>query len=135
MEGAMFLKRLTRAKDGKQHTYWSLVESQRTARGPRHRVVSYLGELRTSEQAGWAEVRRLLDQVGPDTLPMFPETEPVPEAVHVQVRGVRVHGTREFGDVWLGWKLWQMLKLDECFNACLPGGRGDVPWAMMGGGR
>ena len=131
MEGAMFLKRLTRTKDGKRHQYWALVESVRTARGPRHRVVSYLGELRASEQAGWADVRRLLDHAGPETLPLCPETEPVPEAVHVHLRGVRVAGTREFGDVYLGWKLWQMLKLDECLSACLPGGREDVPWSLM----
>jgi hypothetical protein len=131
MEGGMFLKRLTRTKDGKRHQYWALVESVRTARGPRHRVVTYLGELRAGQQAGWAEVRRLLDQVGPDTMPLFPETEPVPEAVHVHLRGVRVQGVREFGDVYLGWRIWQMLKLDECLSACLPSGREDVPWSLM----
>lgn len=30
----MFLKRCTRTKDGKPHTYWQLVESYRTVRGP-----------------------------------------------------------------------------------------------------
>ena len=38
----MFLKRLERRKSGKGHTYWALVESIRTARGSRHRVVAYL---------------------------------------------------------------------------------------------
>ena len=41
----MFLKRLERRKNGKKHTYWPLVESIRTERGSRHRVVAYLGEL------------------------------------------------------------------------------------------
>ena len=40
----MFLKRCTRKKDGKPHTYWQLVESYRTPRGSRHRVVAYLGD-------------------------------------------------------------------------------------------
>ncbi len=37
----MFLKRLQRRKNGKGHTYWALVESIRTAKGSRHRVVAY----------------------------------------------------------------------------------------------
>jgi len=32
-------------KDGKRHAYWALVESFRTDRGPRQRVVAYLGRL------------------------------------------------------------------------------------------
>jgi len=36
----MFLKRCERRKGGKKHTYWVLVESYRTPRGSRHRVVA-----------------------------------------------------------------------------------------------
>lgn len=32
-------------KNGKRHAYWALVESYRTERGPRQRVVAYLGQL------------------------------------------------------------------------------------------
>ena len=35
----------TRKKDGKQHRYWSLVETVRTPDGPRQRRLCYLGEL------------------------------------------------------------------------------------------
>jgi hypothetical protein len=35
--------------------YWALVESYRTAQGSRQRVVAYLGELKPSEQDGWAK--------------------------------------------------------------------------------
>ena len=31
----MYLRRCYRRKDGKRHAYWALVESYRTARGPR----------------------------------------------------------------------------------------------------
>jgi hypothetical protein len=41
----MFIRKLTRKKDGKTHAYWALVESYRTARGPRQRIISYLGEI------------------------------------------------------------------------------------------
>ena len=42
----MFLKRLLRRKGRKSHTYWALVESIRTAKGSRQRVVAYLGTLK-----------------------------------------------------------------------------------------
>src|SRR4029077_8627490 len=58
----MFLRRCERRKDGKVHTYWALVESHRTAKGSRQRVVAYLGELKPSERAGWAELGRRLDR-------------------------------------------------------------------------
>jgi hypothetical protein len=48
----MFLRRCHRGKNGKQHIYWALVESIRTAVGSRQRVVAYLGELAGGEQKG-----------------------------------------------------------------------------------
>ena len=54
----MFLKRLERRKSGKGHTYWALVGSIRTAKGSRHRVVAYLGELKRSEKNGWGQLCR-----------------------------------------------------------------------------
>jgi len=37
----MYVRRCYREKNGKRHAYWALVESYRTARGPRQRVVTY----------------------------------------------------------------------------------------------
>ena len=54
----MLLRRYQRKKDGKVHSYWALVESYRTAKGSRQRVVSYLGELQAGEQNGWAQLGR-----------------------------------------------------------------------------
>ncbi|PYV17171.1 MAG: hypothetical protein DMG21_09250 [Acidobacteria bacterium] len=47
----MYLRRHARAKDGKEYTYWSLVETVRTPDGPRQRALCYLGELNGSVQA------------------------------------------------------------------------------------
>ena len=47
----MFLRRYTRTKDGKTHTYYALVESVRTDAGPRQHTVAYLGELNHDEQS------------------------------------------------------------------------------------
>jgi len=49
----MFLRPHPRSKDGKNHIYWSLVETVRTADGPRQRALRYLRELNGSAQARW----------------------------------------------------------------------------------
>jgi hypothetical protein len=41
----MYIRRCYRKKDGKRHAYWALVESYRTVRGPRQRVVAWLGAM------------------------------------------------------------------------------------------
>src|SRR3974390_398863 len=41
----MYLRRCYREKEGKRHAYWALVESYRTVRGPRQRVVAWLGAM------------------------------------------------------------------------------------------
>jgi hypothetical protein len=51
----MYLRPCYRMKDGKRHAYWALVESYRTARGPRQRVVSWLGAM---DERGRLAVRR-----------------------------------------------------------------------------
>jgi hypothetical protein len=49
----VFLKVHHRSKDGKDHHYYSLVESVRTSRGPQHRTLAYLGELNSSTESAW----------------------------------------------------------------------------------
>ena len=51
----MFLRRYQRTKDGKAHTYFALVESVRTERGPRQRVVAQLGELTEDQRHRWQQ--------------------------------------------------------------------------------
>ena len=106
----MFLKRIrVTSKEGKRRTYWALVKSVRTARGPRHQVVSYLGELQAGEKNEWANLARIVNNRPISRLPLFdtPEmTEPVPEMIEVRVCGVRVERTRDFGNVYLALTLW-----------------------------
>jgi hypothetical protein len=42
---AMFLRKCRKVVDGAAYTYWQLLESYRTERGPRQRIVGYLGEM------------------------------------------------------------------------------------------
>jgi transposase len=135
--GTVFLKRCSRRKCGKDHVYWQLVESYRTPRGSRHRVVAYVGELSKAERRGWARLVRTLDGKAASAarqLFLFeppPDDDPVPETVRVRVNGVRVEGTCDFGDVFLALALWRMLGLDEVFEEELPEGREEVPWHLM----
>jgi len=45
----MHLQRCGPSKSSNQHVYWELVESYRTERGPRQRIVAYLGDINQSE--------------------------------------------------------------------------------------
>ncbi|HPM23657.1 MAG TPA: hypothetical protein PLP66_07100 [Phycisphaerae bacterium] len=61
----MFLRRYERKKNGKGHVYWALVESIRTARGSRQKVVAYLGDVKKGTRTGWAALgRRLTRRTG-----------------------------------------------------------------------
>lgn len=133
----MFLKRCERRKGSKTHEYWALVESIRTARGPRHRVVGYLGELAKGERRGWGRLATLLDgKAAQEARQMWlfespDDDEPVPEVVDVELKGVRVEKTRDFGDVFLGLTLWKMLGLGDLLDKEIPRGTADVPWGHM----
>lgn len=135
----MFLKRCARKKNGKPHTYWQLVESYRTPRGPRHRVVAYLGELDASEHRGWGRLALHLDgkaAVKAQQLMLFDtvdthNNDPVPQYVEVDLKDVRVEQTRDFGDVFLALTLWRIMGFDELFSKNLPAGREEVSWSLM----
>jgi len=122
----MYLRRCFRKKDGKRHAYWALVESHRTARGPRQRVVAYLGEM---DERGRVGVERCASECRGYQPGLFAATEP--EWVEVDLKRVRVERSRRFGGVWLGQQLLRRLELDRFLEETLPGGREQIPWAVM----
>ena len=60
----MYLRPHSRSKDGKVHAYWSLVETVRTADGPRQKTLCYLGELNGSAQARWVKTVEVFNEQG-----------------------------------------------------------------------
>jgi len=132
---AMFLKRLERRKNGKGHTYWALVESYRTEKGSRHRVVAYLGELKKSEKNGWAQLcHQLNGKARPQPSLFDPPHYDDPtddEPVLVKLKNVRLQRLRDFGDVWLALGLWRLLGLDQLLSSLTPSGREEVPWEQV----
>ena len=131
----MFLRKLRVHKDGKEHGYWSLVETVRTADGPRQRTLCYLGELNGSAHARWQKTVEVFNEHGESTqLKMFPSEAEVPDdpnVARVLVKKVRVERARRFGDCYLGLELWKRLGLDEFFAQHLDGDDTDVAWSRV----
>jgi transposase len=132
----MFLRPHQRKKDGKQHTYWSLVETVRTPDGPRHRTLCYLGELNSSAQSQWLKTVEVFNEQGEaQQLKLFPShvESPAddPQVARVLVNRVRLERTRQFGSCFLGWELWKRLELDRFFAQAVDDDAADVPWSRV----
>jgi len=125
-----------RSKDGKDHTYWSLVETIRTASGPRQRTLCYLGELNSSAQARWLRTAEVFNQQGEaEQLKLFPSHVESPkndsQVARVLVNRVRLERTRQFGACFLGWEMWRRLALERFFEEAVDGDPADVPWSRV----
>ena len=123
----MYVRRCYRQKNGKRHAYWALVESYRTARGPRQRVVAYLGEL---DEHGRVGVQRAAAPAFSSQAHLFQQPTS-PEWVEVDLRGVRVERNRQFGGCWLGLAVLRQLGLPQLLDELLPQGREEISWSVM----
>jgi transposase len=132
----MFLRPNHRGKDGKDHTYWSLVETVRTPDGPRQKTLCYLGELNSSAEARWLKTVEVFNQrEESQQLKLFPsDVEPPPDdpqVARVLLNKVRLERTRQFGACFLGLELWKRLELDRFFEQSVDNDSADVPWSRM----
>src|SRR5258707_13424576 len=118
----MFLRPHQRTKDGKDHIYWSLVETVRTADGPRQKTLCYLGELNSSAQARWVKTIEVFNDEGEaQQLKFFPShVEPPaddPQVARVLLNRVRLERTRQFGAAYLALELCKRLQLYRFFES------------------
>jgi transposase len=132
----MFLRPHSRNKDGKDHTYWSLVETVRTPDGPRQRTLCYLGELNSSAQTRWLRTVEVFNEQGEaQQLKLFPShvapPPDDPQVARVLLNKVRLERTRQFGPCFLGLDLWKRLELDRFFEQTLDQETADVPWSRV----
>ena len=132
----MFLRSNKRIKDGKEHRYYTVVESRRLSSGKvAQRQVLYLGEINDSQKAAWRKTLEVFDenQHRFTSLSLFAEDRPVPadalDSVQVKLNEMKLERARPFGNCWLGCELWRQLQLDQFWEEKLPPGREDVPWA------
>jgi transposase len=123
----MFIRPCYRRKNGKRHAYWALMESHRTERGPRQRVVAYLGQLDERGRLGVKDAaqggrrsrqRRLFEDVQP-------------QWVEVDAARMRVENVCNFGGPWLGLELVRQLGLNDFLQQTIPRGEEDLPWSLM----
>lgn len=124
----MYLRKCRKIAAGAEYVYWQLVESHRTERGPRQRVVAYLSDVREALRLGVAEAANRKNGVHQDRLP---SDGVAPEWVEVDVSRLRVEGVLDFGAYWLGAELIARLGLRELLDTLLEAGREDIPWSVM----
>ena len=134
----VYLRRNRRIIAGETYESWTLVESVRTAQGPRQRTVATLGKLPgldAAVQRGWEEIDALLEgrRPSPTQLPLPGDATAAaaPCWREVDVRGTRVERVREFGAVYLALALWRRLGLQTLLRELVAAGREEVPWETV----
>lgn len=124
----MYLRKCHKTAAGRDYVYWQLVESWRTERGPRQRVVAYLGDLDEPQRLGIAEAAR----GGPGDRQADLEGDGgAPAWVEVDTTRLRVERVRDFGAYWLGVQIVEKLGLLGFLNSVVAPGREEVPWPLM----
>ncbi len=131
----MFLRSKRRFKDGKEHRYWSIVES-RKVRGNRvvQRQVLYLGEINDGQRASWCKVIEVFQKGkrSPKQIALFPEEGNVPaldcETVQIKMNQLQLLRPRQWGACWLACSLWDKLQLDSFWFPKLPISRKGTRW-------
>ena len=132
----MFLRSVTRKKNGKEHRYFSIVENKRLADGrvvQRH--VLYLGEINSSQESAWKKSIEVFEEgkAEPRHLSLFPDDQSGAElsgesALRVRLCELRLCRPRQWGACWLVLKLWQELELDRFWGERLEESRKGTRW-------
>lgn len=134
----MFLRSTQRIKDGKQHRYFSIVESRRLSSGKiAQRTVLYLGEINDQQQTSWRKTLSVFDEQQQRFTPLslFPDDREIPgdavDSVQVKLSGLELRRPRVFGSCWVACQLWQQLGLEEFWQPRLGSGREAVSWEKV----
>jgi transposase len=132
----MYLRPNRRFKDGKDHRYWSIVESRRCPGGKIvQRQVLYLGEINDSQHEAWCRVIEAFDEGAQQStqLALFPADRALPEhaegyGVQVRLGAMQLHRPRQWGACWLACRLYEQLELERFWAARLPNSREGTCW-------
>jgi transposase len=135
----MFIRANRRFKNGKLHTYYSVVESRRATNGQNvQRQVLYLGEISQTQEDSW---QRALDEFNPqcrreETLDFFAAPQTISardmRTLSLRLDQMRLRRPRTFGSCWLGCRLWSLLELDRFWDTRLAAaGRSGVAWQKV----
>jgi transposase len=132
----MYLRFTRRRKDGKEHRYWSIVESKRCAGGRVvQRPVLYLGEINDSQREAWCRVVDAFDEGSQQhrQLALFAAGQGVPEhargyGLQVRLDAMELRRPRQWGACWLSCHLYEQLELDRFWTERLPDSREGTSW-------
>ncbi len=136
----MYLRHIQRKKNGKEHSYWSIVESRRLADGRvSQRHVLYLGEINDAQERAWARAVEVFpDKSGPpQTMALFPEerleaaTDEGFPVVRLRLKELSLHRPRQWGACWLALYLWHELQLDQFWSQRLQPSRKGTRWDLV----
>lgn len=133
----MFIRRIRKYKNNTEYDYWALIKTVRTARGPRQKVVGWIGktfELDKEEQIGWENIEEVLNDDSTNNQSNFftkKKLEYEPDWKLVDIKGIKVERIRQFGNVYLGLWIWKKLMLDKIFNEIQPQGREEIRWSSI----
>ena len=128
----MFLRRCSKQYKGRRHSYWTLVESVRMARGPRQRAVAYLGDLDEAGRLGLRNAALSASGEAVDESPMlFADGTPAPRFVEIDTSRLRVENLRSFGGEWLALQLIEKLGLRALLREVIGAGREEIAWDVM----
>ncbi len=134
----MFLRRHVRKKDGKEHTYWTIVENRRVRGGKVvQRHVLYLGEINSSQREAWRKSIEVFEEgrARPCTASLFPEDN-APKIddesiIRIRLNELTLHRARQWGGCWLACELYEQLGLDKFWSERLPPSRKDTHWDQV----
>ena len=132
----MYLRFARRRKDGKEHRYWSIVESRRCTGGRVvQRPVLYLGEINDGQREAWCRQIEAFDEASGRhrQLALFSAGQAVPDhakglGVQVRLDAMELHRPRQWGACWLACHLYKQLELDRFFAPLLPDSREGTNW-------
>lgn len=132
----MFIKANKTTKSGTEYTNYLLVESIHTERGPRHKVIASLGNLKPAPAEYWYQLAKKVERslAGQLSLLDEPEVEEIVEKVgkrkstldenaeqevdsdrteQIDIDGIRVEEAREAGPSHVGHQMWLKLGMNE----------------------
>jgi transposase len=138
----MYIVPSTKRVGDKSYTYYNLVESMRTEKGPRHRVVLSLGKLENISEDRIKLLGKLIDQRLSGQIRLLPpeaeaqelqeEADRISELVvqknaadrdcgqpvKVDLDGIEAGEAVLLGSVYVGEQMWKRLGLDEILRDC-----------------
>lgn len=134
----MFLRRIVQKRKGQSYTYYALSETSRSPDGRvRQRTICYLGRLDNLRPPDWLRIAERLPD--PAWLPILMQevgyTPPPPSGavagVTVDPASIAWRNPRRFADVFVAWRAWQLLGLNQLLERLLRCRRGRVPVPLV----